>query len=343
VSDRPLPVGKLPADLLAELLARAPVEDPRVLVGPGIGLDCAVVDVGDRLLVFKSDPITFVSDEIGHYLVQINANDIATTGALPRWLLVTLLLPEGRTTPASAEQILEQVYWACRSDGISVIGGHTEVTAGLDRPIAVGALIGEVAREGLVTPKGATPGDRLLVTKGVPIEGTSILAREVPERLRGVLSPEELGTARDFLREPGVSVLRDARIALEAGRVNAMHDPTEGGLLMALWELAVASGQGLRFDPERVPVPRLSRRMCATLGLDPLATIASGALLLTAPPGDAGRIRAALASADIACVDIGEVVAGPASVCRLTSEGCQPVERPGRDEIARLLESGPGG
>ena len=101
--------GKLPADLLAAILARAPVDDPRVLLGPGIGLDCAVVDAGERLLVLKSDPITFASDELGYYLVQVNANDIATTGGVPRWLLVTLLLPAGRATTAMAETVMEQV------------------------------------------------------------------------------------------------------------------------------------------------------------------------------------------------------------------------------------------
>lgn len=135
----PLPVGKLPQDLLAAILARAPVSDPRVLLGPGIGLDCAVIDNGEHLTVYKSDPITFATDQIGYYLVQVNANDIATTGARPLWLLVTLLLPDQRATPELAGTIMAQVHAACRDLGVSVIGGHTEITAGLDRPIAIGA------------------------------------------------------------------------------------------------------------------------------------------------------------------------------------------------------------
>ena len=332
--DDPLPVGKLPFDLMASLLAHAPCEDPRVVVGPGPGLDCAVVDAGgERLLVLKADPITFVADDLGEYLVRINTNDIATTGAEPRWLLLTLLLPEGATTRERAEAITEQVYAACRAAGIAVIGGHTEVTHGLDRPIAVGALVGEVAREALVVPSGASPGDRILLTKGVPIEGTAILAAEFGERLAGTLSAEELTRAREFLTDPGLDVLRDARIARGAGPVSAMHDPTEGGLAAALWELAEASGRALAVAPEEVPVPDLSARLCRALGLDPLATIASGALLLTCPAQAAEGVRRTLADAGIPCAEIGEVRAGPAGVHRRDGS---TLPRPERDEIARM-------
>src|SRR5579859_7494962 len=158
MSQQPLPVGKLPPELLARLSAGAPANDPRVRVRPGLGLDCAVVDLGDRLLAFKSDPITFATDDIGWYLVQVNANDLATTGAVPRWLLLTMLLPEGATTPALVDEWTEQVYTACRHLGIDVIGGHTEVTHGLSRPILAGTLIGEVEPHRLVTPRGAQPG-----------------------------------------------------------------------------------------------------------------------------------------------------------------------------------------
>ncbi|MFB6260280.1 MAG: AIR synthase related protein [Thiohalorhabdaceae bacterium] len=164
-----LPVGKLPYELMASLLARAPGGDPRVLVGPGPGMDCAVVDAGgDRLLVFKSDPITFVADDVGEYLVRINTNDIATTAAEPSWLLLTLLLPEAKTPPERAEALNEQVFEACREAGI---GGHTEVTHGLDRPIAVGALVGEVARDRLVTPRGAAPGIASCLPRVCPSKG----------------------------------------------------------------------------------------------------------------------------------------------------------------------------
>jgi hydrogenase maturation factor len=333
-----LPVGKLPPELLAHWLAGAPIKDERLVLGPGVGLDCAVIDAGPTLWVLKSDPITFVSDEIGWYAVQVNANDIATTGAIPRWFLMTLLLPEGSTTEALVEQIGQQAFQACQEIDVSVIGGHTEITYGLDRPILVGTLIGEVEHQHLVTPRGARPGDRLLLTKGIPIEATAILAREFPERAGEALSAAELAQARGFLHDPGISILREARLAIEAGQVTAMHDPTEGGLAAALWELAEASQCSLVIDPSAVPIPSLSARLCQAFAIDPLAAIASGALLLTAPPGDARSIRQALVADGIPCAEIGRVDSGPVSVQRLVSRNLEPFPRPDRDEIARIFE-----
>jgi hydrogenase expression/formation protein HypE len=333
----PLPVGKLPAELLQQLLQRAPLADERVLLGPQPGVDCAVLDLGERLLVLKSDPITFAAAGIGWYLVQINSNDIAAMGAIPRWLLVTMLLPENQTTPDLVMEIGEQLYAACRQMGISVIGGHTEITHGLERPILAGTLIGEAARERLVTPQGMQPGDHILLTKGVPVEGTALLAGEFPERLLDILTAAELAEAQDYRVRPGISVLRDAQIATGAGQVTAMHDPTEGGLAAALWELAVAGDKLLLVDVASVPVPPLAARVCAAFDLDPLATIASGALLLTAAPKDAPAIMAALQEAGIPCADIGRVAAGPPEVRRQEAPG-QLLPRPERDEITRIYE-----
>jgi hydrogenase expression/formation protein HypE len=336
---RTLPVGKLPADLLAKLLRKFAATDPRVVVGPDVGQDCAVVRFSGGLLVFKSDPITFATEDVGYYLVQVNANDIATTGAQPRWLLLTMLLPEGRTSAKSVERIAQQVNIACREIGVTVIGGHTEITHGLQRPILVGTLIGEVAKRHLITPQGARPGDRLLLTKGVPIEATAILAREFPDKLAGVLRVAELRQARSFLRKPGISVVRDAQIALRAGKVTAMHDPTEGGLVTALWELAKASKRTLCFDPSAVPIPPIAARVCRVFGIDPLRAIASGALLLSVAKGTARRIRVALESEGIVCAEIGGVERGLAVVWRISRGQRVRVKLPARDELARLFES----
>ena len=334
-----LPVGKLPPEILARLLSQAPVVHDRLLLGPGVGLDCAVVEFGLSLLVLKSDPITFATEEIGWYAVQVNANDIATTGAIPRWLLITLLLPEGSTTAQLVDQISQQVFSACREICVTLVGGHTEITVGLDRPIIMGTLIGEVDRQDLITPRGANPSDRILLTKGVPIEATAILAREFPHRLRQALSQEEIYQARAFLRDPGISVLREARLAVQAGRVTAMHDPTEGGLASALWELAEASDRTLIVDLAVVPIPDLSARICQLFGLDPFATIASGALLLTVASPDASPIKRALKSAGIPCAEIGEVQAGPAEVWHRVQSGLEKLPRPIRDEITRVFET----
>ena len=331
------PLGKLPVEALAAMLSNAPLTDPRVVLGPGIGLDCAVVDMGGKYLVFKSEPITFATDEIGWYSVQISANDIATTGAAPQWYLASLLLPENRTTPALVEKISSQIYAACREMGVSVLGGHTEVTHGLDRPILVATLVGEVEKERLVTPRGALPGDVILLTKGAPIEATALLAREFPERLSGVLTPTELQEAREFLYQPGISVVKDARIACAAGAVHAMHDPTEGGVASALWEMAQASGKRFVVNPQSVPVPAVSRKVCAAFGLNPLASIASGALLLCTPEPDAAAITRALAREGILCGSIGRVESGAVEV--QDEQTGLPLERPVRDDITRVYES----
>jgi hydrogenase maturation factor len=332
-----LRAGKLPTELLAAILSRAPIEDPRVILGPGVGLDCAVVDLGDRFAVYKADPVTFATDQIGYYLVHVNASDIATTGARPLWLLVTLLLPEKSATAGLADAIMTQIYDACRNLGVAVIGGHTEITIGLDRPVAVGAMIGEVAREKLVSPRGARPGDRVLLTKGVPIEVTTLLARDFPARLRGALAQSEIEEAQGYLFQPGIGVTRDACIAVRTGRVSAMHDPTEGGIVTALWERAEASQVTLRVDPGQIPVPNLAWRVCEVFAINPFAAIASGALLLTAPVSDAVAIRKALVKDGIACADIGLVAEGPHSVEQPTPAGFAPWPRPAVDEITKVF------
>ena len=332
-----LPLGKLPAGLLERLLAKSPALDPRVLYGPGIGRDCAVIDQGDRLLVLKSDPITFATGDIGWYAVQINANDIATTGAQPRWMLATLLLPENQTTPALVESIFDQLTRSAAALGITLIGGHTEITYGLNRPIIMGTMLGETDRDHLVLPSGARPGDRLLLTKGVPVEATALLATEFGDRLSAVLTPPEIEQARQYLYKPGISVLRDARVAVAAGRVTAMHDPTEGGLASALWEVSEASGRRIRFDPVAVPVPALSARICAFFGLNPLATIASGALLMAVSPDSAASVIRALEGEGIPCGEIGAVEEGSPGVWQA---GGEPLPRPARDEITKVYETG---
>jgi len=313
-----------------------PGDDPRVIVGPGVGLDCAVIDLGATCLVMKSDPITFASDSIAWYAVQVNANDLAVFGAESRWLLATLLLPEGAARAEQVEQIMADLLQACEPLGISLVGGHTEVTYGLPRPLMVCTLVGEVPRQRLVTPRGAQAGDRLLLTKGVPVEATAILAREAPGALEVFLSPSEMETARNFLYDPGISVVRDARMAQAAGEVHAMHDPTEGGLLGALWELAQASGKRLQVDLSAVPIPSLSRRICNRLGIDPFAAIASGALLLSVAAVDAGIIENSLQAAGIICRSIGSIQEGDPTVVGLDEKS---LLQPPRDEIARWFSS----
>lgn len=333
---RKLPLGKLPASDLARLLAKHAPDDPRLLLGPGIGLDCAVLDFGESLLVAKSDPITFTADEIGWYAVHVNANDVATCGAAPRWFLATLLLPQASSDQALIEAIFGQITSACGEVGAQLVGGHTEITAGLERPIVCGTMLGEVTPERLITPKGARPGDVLLLTKGVPIEATSILARDFADRLAALPKPL-LERAREFLHDPGISVVPEALAAAATGAVTAMHDPTEGGLAGGLWEMALAANLGIEVDQAAIHVPPESAAICQALDINPLEAIASGALLLSVEVNGVDTVRHAIEAAGVAVYAIGNLIQGSGVLMR-SEAGIEPLAHPARDALARLFE-----
>jgi hydrogenase maturation factor len=337
-----LRLGKPPLEVLERLFRACDIRDPRVIVGPQVGEDAAILDFGDRYLVAKVDPITFVAEEIGWYAVHINANDLAVRGAQPCWFLMTLLLPEGRADEKLLENIFAQVQDACRAIGATLVGGHTEVTQGLDRPILAGAMLGEVAKDRLVTTAGARPGDAVLLSKGIAVEGTSILAREREPLLAGRGVPAEVRRrAREFLHRPGISVLQDARIALGTVRVHAMHDPTEGGLATGLLELAMAAGVGLAIERAAIPVLPECQTICRALGLDPLGTIASGALLLTCPSEEADGLVAAWEAEGIAGRIIGTVTPPERGLLLFDAGRDAPLPRFARDEVARLFDESP--
>ena len=282
-------IGKFPSSLLERLLLKPGVKDPKVLLGPGVGEDAAVIDLGETLLVAKSDPITFATDRIGWYAVQVNANDIACTGGTPRWFLATLLVPESFTED-QAEELYTQVLDACTAIDVTLIGGHSEVTYGIDRPIVSGTMLGEVARDRLVRTGGAQDGDSIVVTKGIAIEGTALLARERADDLRKAgVSDDTIILSAELLNNPGISVLSDARIASTNAQIHSMHDVTEGGLITGLREIAAASGLGLAIEEGSVPILESTAAVCQALDLDPLGLLC---LLYTSPsPRDVEESR----------------------------------------------------
>ena len=330
-------LGKLPPDLLRSLLSQVPA-DPRVVVGPRVGEDAAVISFGQGLLVAKTDPITFATEHIGWYAVQVNANDIAVMGGEPRWFLAAVLLPEG-ASPEMAEAIFHQVDSACRSLGIALVGGHMEVTQGLSRPIVVGSMLGEATPDTLVPSSGARKGDDVILTEGIAIEGTAALALEHGPLLaaRGA-DPALVRRAAQYLFDPGISVVEDARVARRAGRVHAMHDPTEGGLATGLWELAQASGLGLEVDLGQVLVLPETGELCELLGIDPLGLLASGALILTCPPEATQAILSAYEDAGISAAVIGRMVEPDKGFRAVGPAGERPLPLFPRDELARWLE-----
>lgn len=331
-----LPIGKLPAELLGTLLDRYRTPDPTVVVGPGIGGDAAAIAVGNTVLVVKSDPITFVTEGAARYLVDVNANDLACLGARPRWLVVTALLPAGETTVSSVEAQFRDLAEVCRERSIALVGGHTEITTGLDRPILVGVLLGEVAPEALLRPGGGRPGDRLLLTKALAIEGTALLARELKDRLQ-TLEPSLLERAASFLDDPGISVGRDAAALARAGGVTALHDSTEGGLASAVREIGLAAGCGAVIELEAVPITPETRAIASALGLDPLGMLASGSLLAAADPQAVDGLVAAGAAEGVEVTPIGTLTDEPGRFRLRGPEGEVDLPAYATDEVARAL------
>lgn len=336
-----LRAGKLSTGSLQRLLRRLPAQHSRVILGPQVGEDAAVIDFGDRLLVAKTDPITFATDRIGWYLVHVNANDLACMGAKPLWLLVTCLLPEGRMDAREVDTLFEEISRACSGLGVTVCGGHTEVTVGLDRPILVGHMLGEIPRDRLVDKRKIRPGDVLLLTKGVAIEGTAVIARERAEILRRRLGRGWMERCAGLLFEPGISVVRDAEIvcAAGAGFVHGLHDPTEGGVVQALRELAACARVGLKVRLDKIPVYPETRAVCELFGLNPFGLLASGSLVVAADPAGTKPIEEALRKAGVPCSRIGEICDRDEGLRWLGRRGPVPVPRIGsRDELVKIFE-----
>lgn len=332
-------IGKLSPELLGKLLAKIKIEDERVLLGPRIGEDAAAIRFGSKTLVVKTDPVTFAADLIGWYVVNVNANDIATMGAVPRWFLSTVLLPES-FNQQEVEAIFNQIIAACASLGITPVGGHTETVLDLKRPIVVGCMLGETEQRPVISTSGAMVGDDIILTKGIAIEGTAVLAREAKQSLFSAgISDKVVARAAEYLFSPGISVLREAQIACSTVNVHSMHDPTEGGLATGLLEIAVAAKVGILVDEEKIPLLPECRTICEGISLDPLGLLASGALLITLPASDTSSLLEELLEAGIKATVIGKVVEAKDGVKLQTATGTKDLPQFERDELAKFLDS----
>ena len=332
----PLKAGKLPASLLKSLL-QGMAAGPEVLLAGAVGIDAAVINFApgsDRYLVAKTDPITFATNRVGNYAVHVNANDIACMGGTPKWFLATALLPEG-TGESTVRELFGQLEDACRAIGVSLVGGHTEITPTVDRPLVIGCMLGEVAASALLSPQNACAGDLLILTHGVAIEGTGVLAQEAPGQLRlEGLTGVQIMAATDLLDRPGISVLSAARALWGQEGLHALHDPTEGGVATAIRELATAAGLGFEVEMERVTVLPETYAVCDALGLDPLGLLASGALLAVVAPTGADQALSSLAEQGIPAVVIGRLIDGVGF-----SEDRSALPAFERDELARYLDA----
>ncbi|MHA1626965.1 MAG: AIR synthase family protein [Candidatus Asgardarchaeia archaeon] len=275
-------VGKIPPSLLDSLIFKnlgSTSED--VIIGPKFGEDAAVVKVNTRMIVVSTDPITGAVEQVGRLVVNVNANDIATYGVRPKFMLVNILLPEG-TEEEDLKKIVEQMSEAAKKIGVSIVGGHSEVTRNVKWPTVVGFMIGEMLGDRIINTGGAKEGDLIYVTKKVGIEGTAILSSDCSDFLEIFMSRDEIEEARSY--KEMTSVVKDGVVAARCRGIHAMHDPTEGGIVGALFEMAEASGLGFEVFYERIPISRVTRKVCEAFKIDPLKLISSGCMLIAVDP-----------------------------------------------------------
>lgn len=329
-----LQAGKIDPDILQRFFFSLS-RDNSIVIGPQIGEDAAVINVDGKYLIVKTDPITFTSENLGWYVVNINANDVACMGGVPHWFLVTVLLPVGKRDDFLRE-FFSQLSTSCRELGIYLIGGHTEVTPAVTRPVVIGQMIGELQRKKIITNTGAKVGDAILLTKGLAIEGTHVIYQEKKKELKEKIPPKFMESISRFIKIPGISVIKEAAIAIENVDVHCMHDPTEGGLIAGLWEIATASKVGMRIKWEDIPVFEETRLICEIYGLNPLSLLASGALIVVTPPGESDKMISIYKKEGIKCTKIGKVVPPEEGISIVKGEKVIKISEPPKDELTRL-------
>jgi hydrogenase maturation factor len=335
-----LPAGKIPVDILKEVIFKnLGAKRDEVALGPAAGIDGAVIDMGSKSLIVSMDPITGALERIGWEAVNINANDISTFGVEPAFFLSCILLPEN-SNRKMVEIISSQMNKAAKDLGIAIVGGHCEATPGLENPIVVGCTMGIIERGKYVTAGGAKTGDKLILTKSAGIEGTAILASDREHQLKRAMNTKMLSSAKKFYKQ--ISVVKDAMTAFRTRGVNAMHDPTEGGVAGALHEMADASDMGFRVLEDKIRVQPETLEICKFFQIDPLQLIASGSLLIAAKPSFAEKILKALTKNGIAAEIIGEFLSSAEKRLIIRKDGkIEDLARPETDHLWKALENTP--
>ncbi len=299
-----LPPGKIPIDILKDVVFKnLGATRSEVILGPAAGVDGAVLNLGNKNAVVSMDPITGAVDRIGWEAININANDVATFGVEPAFFFSCIMLPENADSKI-VETISVQMHNAAKELGIAIVGGHCESTPGLANPIVVGCVMGLTEEGKYVTAAGAKAGDKLILTKSAGIEGTAILASDREAQLSKTFNQALIESAKSFYRQ--ISVVKEALTAYRCGGVHAMHDPTEGGVLNGIHEMADAAGLGVRIVEEKITIEPETAKICRFYEIDPLQLISSGALLIAVEPEAANKIIDALSQEHIFAEVIGE-------------------------------------
>ncbi len=295
--------GKVPPEILESIVyANLGIKDPDVLLGPGLGEDAALIQIGDKVIVAATDPITGAIEDVGWLAVHANANDIATFGVSPRWFLATVMIPYGYK-PEDLGAIMEQIDEASKQLGIAVVGGHSEITERIKQPIVAGFMIGMADIGKYVTSHDARSSNDIIMTKTVAPEGTSILATEGYSFLSQYLDRTILQQAKNMRGQ--ISVVKEGVAAFRTGFVSAMHDPTEGGIANGIHELCDASGVGVEIDYASIPIAESTSRICEILDVNPLELISSGCMLICCDNKHSNDVINTLESIGIGCRIIG--------------------------------------
>lgn len=331
-----LKIGKIDPDFLGKLIADFTHKKDRVIIGAGIGEDAAIIDMGTTFLVAKTDPITHVTSEIGHYAVNINANDIAVMGGKPKWFLATILMPAD-SSGGELRRIFSQLSESCKTLGVLYCGGHTEVTHSVNNPVVIGQMLGEVQRDNLKPTSAARQGDDLLMTKSSAIEATAIIALEKAKELRRQLGDKILAKAQNYLYSPGISVVSEASMVSSIKGVHALHDPTEGGIFTGIFEMAVASNLGVEVYYDKIPVSEETRILCQSYDVDPMGAFASGSLLIAASPSVSKDVINKLAAVGIMATRIGSLILQEEGMRLLKKAENLPLPVYHQDELSKIF------
>lgn len=325
-------IGKVPENVLKRsVMKQLHYKRDEVILGPGIGEDCAALALAeDEILVMSTDPITGTAKDIGKLAIQITANDLASAGAEPIGVMLTILLPDG-TREIALKRIMEQMECACREAKMQILGGHTEVTAVVNQPVVNVAGVAKAKKGSLISTAGARAGMDIVVSKWVGIEGTMIFAKEKEAELKEHFPADFVDTAIGFDRY--LSVVPEAAVATQSS-VAAMHDVTEGGLFGALWEMAEASGVGLEIDLKKIPIRQETVEICEYFDVNPYGLISSGMMLMASADGNA--LVLALQEAGIPATVIGRATEGNDRVI-IRDEERRFLEPPKTDELYKVL------
>ncbi|TXT57384.1 MAG: hypothetical protein BAJATHORv1_10085 [Candidatus Thorarchaeota archaeon] len=329
--------GKVPPDILAKyVFSHLGKSNSSVILGPGLGEDASLIKIGDHVLVAATDPITGSISDIGWLAVHINANDIATFGVPPSWFLSSILLPYG-TDEHTLVRIMKQIDSAANSLDIAVVGGHTEVTEGINRPIIAGFMMGITKKDQYVTTAGAKIGDELLLTKYAGLEGTAIIATEGESYLESQLDKQLVEDAKALKEQ--ISVVKEGVHAFQTGYVSAMHDPTEGGIANGIHEICDASELGVVIDAKSIPIHPSTIEICRLLDIEALHLISSGCMLISCEKGTAEDVLDALKSVNISSTKIGHFTKKENKRVILRNGQKELLPRPTNDALWNALRS----